>query len=107
MKITADDWHFIDPVSDGSVVAVDLFLDNGQHARLEVFPLVNPYCRGEQVPEIRVFCELPGEKLHGSQPLPQRWLTRAPDCSCPWTHVEISGTLVNQLNDRLSTVIPQ
>lgn len=101
MKLNADDWHFIAPPDDGSVVAVDLFLDNGQHARLMVYPLINPYCQGDQVPEIVVVCEMPGEKLQ-SEHHTKRWITRAPDKSCEWSTVELSGTLIRQLNDKLA-----
>jgi hypothetical protein len=101
MRIIVDDWHFVPPPDDGSVVAVDLFLDNGQHARLEVIPLINPYSEAEQIPELVVKCEMPGEKLHMETPT-RRWITRPPDRCCEWSHVELSPTLIRQINDRLS-----
>lgn len=102
MKLNVDDWQFVAPTSPGCAVAVDLFLDNGQHARLEVFPLFYTHASGEQIPEIIVHCEMPGEKLH-QPPAAKRWISRPPDKGCMWSHVEMSPTLVRQLNEMLAT----
>jgi hypothetical protein len=104
MRFSADDWTFIQPSSRGCLVAVDLFLDNGQHARLEVYPLVNPYMAGDQTPEIIVLCEMPGENLH-RPPLAKRWITRPPDNSCEWSKVELSPTLIRQINEQLEAAM--
>src|ERR1051325_5116010 len=39
MKITTDDWRFRPP--DNDMLVVDVFLNNGQHAVLEVCPMKN------------------------------------------------------------------
>lgn len=104
MRIGVDDWTFVQPSSRGCLVGVDLFLDNGQHARLEVYPLVNPYATGDQTPEMIVLCEMPGESLH-RPPLTKRWITRCPDASCEWSHVELSPTLIRQLNEQLEAAM--
>jgi hypothetical protein len=104
MKYNVDDWKFVAPAARGCLVAVDLFLDNGQQARLEVYPLVNPWAGGEQTPEIIVFCEMPGETFH-RPPLARRWIARAPDASCEWSRVELSPTLIRQLNEQLEAVM--
>ncbi len=104
MKLNADDWKFITPTTLGCVVAVDLFLDNGQHARLEVFPLFYSHATGEQIPEIIVYCEMPGEKLH-QQPETKRWISRPLDKSCPWSSVELTPTLIRQINETLDAAV--
>ncbi len=104
MRLSVDDWHFINPPDDGSMVAVDLFLDNGQLARLLVYPLINPNWQGEQVPEIVVLCEMPGEKLHSDNNA-RRWITRSPDKSCQWSGVELGATLIRQINDKLAAAV--
>ena len=101
MKLNVDDWHFTTTPNPNSVVAVDLYLDNGQHARLEVIPLINPYVEADQIPEIIIYCEMPGEKLL-EEPEPRRWITRPADRSCEWSSVELSPTLIRQINDRLA-----
>lgn len=104
MKLNVDDWQFIAPATPGCTVAVDLFLDNGQHARLEVFPLFYTHATGEQIPEIIVYCEMPGEKLN--QPLePKRWISRPPDKGCSWSHVELTPSLIRQINDMLDAAV--
>lgn len=104
MKLSADDWKFITPTTLGCVVAVDLFLDNGQHARLEVFPLFYAHATGEQIPEIIVYCEMPGEKLH-QQTEVKRWISRPLDKSCPWSSVELTPTLIRQINETLDAAV--
>lgn len=104
MRLTADDWTFVQPTHRGCLVSAELFLDNGQHAQLEVYPLINPYSGGDQIPEIIVLCEMPGENLH-RPPLPRRWITRAPDASSEWSHVELSPTLIRQLNEHLDAAM--
>jgi len=99
-SLTVNDWKFVAPSTAGSAIAVDLFLDNGQHSRLEVFPMFYPHGAGEHIPEVIVYCERSGEKLNRQQEF-KRWLSRPPDKDCPWSQVELSPTLVRQLNERL------
>lgn len=103
MRLNVDDWHFTNSPNRNCVVAVDLYLDNGQHARLEVIPLINPNVEEDQIPEIVVLCEMPGEKL-SQEPEPRRWISRPADRTCEWSTVELSPTLIRQINDRL--VVP-
>ncbi len=100
MIINVDDWRFKPELDNGCAVAVELFLTNGQLARLEVFPLVNPNAEGDQIPELVVLGEAPGEKLHESPP--RRWITRAPHRQSEWSQVELSETLIRQINDKLA-----
>ena len=100
MIINVDDWRFKPEADNGCAVAVDLFLTNGQLARLEVFPLVNPNSMDDQIPELVVLGEAPGEKLHASPP--RRWITRAPHRQSEWSQVELSETLIQQINERLA-----
>ena len=104
MKLSVDDWKFITPTTLGCVVAVDLFLDNGQLARLEVFPLFYAHATGEQIPEIIVYCEMPGEKLN-QQTEVKRWISRPLDKSCPWSSVELTPTLIRQINETLDAAV--
>ncbi|MEW6304969.1 MAG: hypothetical protein AB1705_15955 [Verrucomicrobiota bacterium] len=106
MVLNVDDWTFVTPQEPGSVVAVDLFLDNGQHGRLEVFPLYYLGAVGEQIPEIIVYSEMPGEKLN-SERMGKRWISRPPDKSCEWSHVELAPALVRQINDRLMAAMQE
>ena len=100
MIINVDDWRFRSEADKGCALAVELFLTNGQLARLEVFPLVNPNSVDDQIPELVVVGEAPGEKLHESPP--RRWITRAPDRQSEWSQVELSETLIRQINDKLA-----
>lgn len=103
-SLQADDWKFITPTTPGGAVAVELFLNNGQYARLEVFPLVDANGSVDQVPEIVVSCEMPGERLN-LPPETKRWISRPPDKDCPWSRVELSPTLIRQINDMLAAAI--
>ncbi|MEW6304592.1 MAG: hypothetical protein AB1705_14045, partial [Verrucomicrobiota bacterium] len=97
-----DDWSFRTEVDERKQVSVDLYLNNGQRAILEIHPLLNPYSGGEQVPEVIVRCEMSGERPdHPSET--RRWLSRAPDKSCEWSSVELSESLVRQINARLAS----
>ena len=79
MKIGVDDWHF--KFSESETLLLDVYLDNGQHALLEVNPMKNPHvCNGE-VPEMIVFCELPGEKVAEQNCLEQRADAARPDAA--------------------------
>ena len=100
MIINVDDWRFNPEPNLGCAVAVELYLTNGQRARLEVFPLVNPNSTDDQIPELVVLGEAPGEKLHESPP--RRWITRAPHRQSKWSQVELSETLIRQINDKLA-----
>jgi hypothetical protein len=105
MIINVDDWRFKTESEQGSAVAVELFLTNGQRARLEVFPLINPNSSDDQIPELVVVGEAPGEELHASPP--RRWITRAPHRQSKWSQVELSETLIRQINDRLAQASSQ
>lgn len=105
MIINVDDWRFTPEADNGCAVAVELFLTNGQLARLEVFPLVNPHSADDQLPELVVLGEAPGEKLHASPP--RRWITRAPHRQSEWSQVELSETLIQQINDKLANAATQ
>ena len=100
MIINVDDWRFKPETDNGCAVAVELFLTNGQLARLEVFPLVNPNTEGDQIPELVILGEAPGEKLDEAPP--RRWITRAPHRQSEWSQVELSETLIRQINDKLA-----
>lgn len=102
--LNVEDWRFVAPATLGSAVAVDLFLDNGQHSRLEVFPLFYPQGAGEQIPEIIVYCEQPGEKMNRHQEF-KRWISRPPEKDCPWSQVELSPALIRQLNEMLVSAV--
>jgi hypothetical protein len=99
MKIHADDWHF--NLAENDILLVDLYLDNGQHALLQVNPLRNPKLNLPQTPEMIVYCEMPGERLseHGNVP---RWIARPPERACPWSHVELPPVLGEQIKERLA-----
>ena len=100
MIINVDDWRFKSESQNGCAVAVELYLTNGQRARLEVFPLVNPNSTADQIPELVVLGEAPGEELHASPP--RRWITRAPHRQSQWSQVELSETLIRQINAKLA-----
>src|SRR5262245_36986866 len=102
MKTAIDDWHFRAP--EEGVLLADVYLANGQHAVLEVNPLINPKQAGEPVPEIIVFCEMPGERITGGCG-PGRWVSRPPHRSCPWSSVEIPSALERQIHDRLQLIL--
>jgi hypothetical protein len=98
MIILADDWHFHTVV--GETVVVDLYLDNGQHALLEVNPMRDQAAVNGDIPEIIVFCEMPGEKLD-TNPGTGRWIARPPSRSCPWSNVQLPQALWEQIRSRL------
>ena len=98
MKILIDDWHFRDPVD--ATLVLDVFLNNGQHALLEVNSMKCPAVVNGDIPEMIVFCELPGERITG-QDCPARWIHRPPDRSCPWSNVEMPMALTQQIKVRL------
>ena len=77
-RLVAEDWLFAQPTLSGSVLAVDLFLNTGQHARLDVIPLLDLVSGSpDQFPEIIITAEGTGEDphAHGSA---HRWLARPP-----------------------------
>jgi hypothetical protein len=98
MKICVDDWHFRDAVDD--TLVLDAFLDNGQHALLEINPMKNPAVVNGEIPEVIVFCELPGERI-SAQNCPARWIHRPPDRSCPWSSVQVPMALSQQIKAKL------
>ena len=103
MKIGVDDWHF--KYSENDTLLLDVFLDNGQHALLEVNPMKNHHVSNGEIPEMIVFCELPGEKVT-EQNCPARWISRPPDKSLPWSNVQVPQSLSQQIKDRLGILQP-
>lgn len=98
MKISVDDWHFRDRTED--TLVLDVFLDNGQHALLEVNPMKNETVVNGEIPEIIAFCELPGERIAG-EGCPARWIARPPNRSCPWSNIQIPMALMEQIKGKL------
>jgi hypothetical protein len=98
MKISVDDWHFRDPIED--TLVLDVFLDNGQHALLEVNPMKKLTVVNGDIPEVIVFCELPGERI-SEKNCPARWIHRPPDRSYPWSNVQMPMALTQQIKARL------
>ena len=102
MKISTDDWHFRS--CDSDTVVLDVFLSNGQHALLEASPMRNPDRAYGHIPEMVVYCEFPGEKLHDQTGV-ARWVSRPPDKSCPWSNVEIPPALLQQIRERMNSSV--
>ena len=98
MKTQVDDWQF--RPTENLTIAVELFLDNGQRAILEVLPMIYSRTNSAAGCEMIVWCEVPGEVLDDGT-CKARWITRAPDASCPWSAVEIPPALVEQIDERL------
>lgn len=103
MKISIDDWHFRE--SSGGMLVLDVFLGNGQHGVMEVNPMKNPAVPNGDVPEIIVFCEMPGEKV-SEEGCPARWVTRPPNRDCPWSNAQMPAALMEQIRGRLSETMP-
>lgn len=104
MKTAIDDWRF--KAAQEGILLADVYLANGQHALLEVNPLINPKQTKESVPEIILFCEMPGERMSGGCG-PGRWISRPPNRSCPWSSVEIPPALELQIRDRLAAMLTE
>ena len=102
MKTAIDDWRF--KAAEEGILLADVFLANGQHALLEVNPLVNPKKSGKYIPEMIVFCEMPGERITGGSG-PGRWISRPPNRACPWSSVELPPALAKQIEDRLTALL--
>jgi hypothetical protein len=100
MKITVDDWHFREAATD--TLLLDVFLDNGQHGVLEVNAMKNTAVVNGDIPEMIVFCELPGERITEKE-CPARWIARPPSRACPWSNVQVPAALLQQIRDRLGT----
>jgi len=103
MKIGVDDWHFRS--SENDTLLLDVFLDNGQHALLEVNPMKNTQVVNGGIPEMILFCEMPGEKLVEGT-CASRWIARPPNKSCAWSNVAPPMALMQQIKDRLATARP-
>lgn len=99
MKTQVDDWHFRPAEND--VIAAELFLDNGQRAVLEVLPLVYSRSGNAAGCEMIVWCEVPGEVIDEGS-CKARWISRAPDPACLWSHVELPEALIQQIEERLA-----
>ena len=97
MKISVDDWHFREESAE--MLVLDVFLDNGQHAVMEVNPMKNAAVPNGQVPEIIVFSELPGEKVSETG-CPARWVSRPPSRQCSWSNVTLPAALMEQIRAR-------
>src|SRR3981081_3864404 len=103
MKISVDDWHF--KCSENETLLMDLFLNNGQHALLEVNPMKDSHVINGEIPEMIVFCELPGERV-AEQGCPSRWISRPPSRECPWSNVQVPLALMQQIKDRMGMFQP-
>src|SRR5206468_8986980 len=103
MKIGVDDWHF--KYSENDTLLLDVFLDNGQHAMLEVNGMKNPQVPNGEIPEMIVFCELPGEKL-AEGTCPCRWISRPPGREFSWSNVQVPLALMQQIKDRMGLLQP-
>ncbi|MEO8428840.1 MAG: hypothetical protein ABI651_17205 [Verrucomicrobiota bacterium] len=99
MNINIDDWNF--KVLQKNTLAVDVFLDNGQHGLLEVFPLKNLDGTLNEVPETVMFGELSGETIQDGQNV-ARWISRPPQRSCPWSRVQVPPALWQQIAERIA-----
>jgi hypothetical protein len=97
MKISVDDWHFRNDAAD--LIVLDVFLDNGQHAVMEVNVMKDRSVPNGDVPEIIVFCELPGERVAESG-CTARWVSRPPSRECPWSGVQLPAALLDQIRAR-------
>ncbi|HAV61982.1 MAG TPA: hypothetical protein DCY13_06420, partial [Verrucomicrobiales bacterium] len=87
--------------AEQDVIAVELYLDNGQRAVLEVLPLVYSRGSGDAGCEMIVWCEMPGEMLADGT-CKARWISRAPEPSCPWSHVSLPPALLQQIEEHLA-----
>ena len=99
MKYQVDDWRF--RLAEDDVLAVELFLDNGQKAILEVLPLTYNNTQSPAGNEIIVWCEMPGELIDEGT-CQARWISRPPDSRCPWSRVELPSGLVGQIEEHLA-----
>lgn len=99
MKICVDDWHFRD--AQTGMLVLDAYLDNGQHAVIEVNPMRNPEITNGDIPEIIVFCEMPGERV-AEEGCPARWVSRPPSKECPWSGLQLPHALLEQIRGRLA-----
>jgi hypothetical protein len=98
MKTQVDDWQF--RPADNDMLAVELFLKNGHRAILEVLPMLYSRRNAAAGCEMIVWCEVPGEQLDDGT-CKARWVSRAPDPTCPWSHVELPPALIGQIEERL------
>ncbi len=103
MRIQIEDWRFIEPESEGCIVAADLTLSNACEARIEIYPMIYANVGGEVIPEIVVLAELPGESPNGGDAV-KRWIARPPDESCAWSKVELSETFIHQVNEKIDAI---
>ncbi len=103
MRIGIDDWHFKEASAD--LLLLDVFLDNGQHGVMEVNPMKNPAVTNGTIPEMILFCEMPGEKIT-EEACPARWIARPPSRECPWSNVQVPMALLQQIRDRLGIAQP-
>jgi hypothetical protein len=98
VNINIDDWNF--RVPQKNTLVLDVFLDNGQHGLLEVFPLKNHDGTLNQFPEMVMFGELSGETIQEGQNV-ARWISRPPQRSCPWSRVQVPPALLQQIAERI------
>jgi len=74
-------------------------------AMLEINPMKNPHVPNGEIPEMIVFCDLPGEKV-AEQNCPARWISRPPDRGCSWSNVQLPLALAQQIKDRKGLLQP-
>lgn len=99
MKFQVDDWHFVQTEND--VVALELYLDNGQKAVMEILPLCYTQTGTPAGNEIVVWCEMPGEIMVDAT-CKARWVSRPPNANSPWSHVELPDILLQQIENRIT-----
>jgi hypothetical protein len=99
MKTQVDDWQF--RAAENDVIAVELYLSNGQRSILEVQPLIYSRTNEGAGCEMIVWCEMPGETIEDGT-CKARWVSRAPDSTCAWSHVELPPALLEQIEEHLA-----
>jgi hypothetical protein len=104
MIIQIDKWHLLAEPDAGCSLTYEVQLANAQLARMNVVALINPFLAGPPVPEIYIYCEMPGERLTQGEPV-RRWITRPPNSACEWSHVELSDKLTKEIHALLSSTV--
>jgi hypothetical protein len=105
MIIQIDKWSLLSVPDSGCSLSYDVQLENAQRARINVLALVNPFVTAPPVPEIYVYCEMPGERFDQGEPV-RRWIARPPHAGCPWSHVELPDKLAKEIQACLASASP-
>lgn len=105
MIIQIDKWSLLPAPDPGCSLSYDVQLENAQRARLVVVALINPFLAGPPVPEIYVYCEMPGERFDQGEPV-RRWIARPPHAACEWSHVELPDKLAKEIQTLLAAESP-